>query len=183
MKDEAEAVQVAKKYLSYFQGETKKWSAKEQSAIYSILPEDRRYAYDIKKIIATLADEDSVLELRSDFAKNMVTSFIRIAGKPMGLIANSTRHLGAQLTVMQPIKQRVFFNCAMPSTYPYSPFVTPQVLWLAQTTNKQLIRHASRLFLCAAALEVPIITILVRKAYGLGAMAMAGGSFTPPILA
>ena len=178
VKNEAEAVQVAKKYLSYFQGEKKKWTAKEQTAIYSILPEDRRYAYDIKKIIAILADEDSVLELRSDFAKNMVTSFIRIEGKPMGLIANSTRHLGGAIDSDAADKAARFLQLCNAFDLPVLSLCdTPGFMVGPDHEQTGLIRHASRLFLSAAALEVPILTILVRKAYGLGAMAMAGGSF------
>ena len=83
--------------MSYFQGELSSWKAHKQEELYTILPEDRRYAYDVNAIINTIADIDSVLELRAQFAKNMVTTLIRIEGKPYGLIANSTRHLGGAI--------------------------------------------------------------------------------------
>ncbi len=111
--DEKEAVLIAKKYLSYFQGTEKKWSVEPQELLHSILPTDRRYAYDVNKIIDVLADKDSVLELRSDFAKNMVTSLIRIEGRPLGLIANSTRHLGELSILMLQTKRLGFYSCVM----------------------------------------------------------------------
>ena len=178
VKDEAEAVQVAKQYLSYFQGNKEKWKAQDQTTLYSILPEDRRYAYDIKKIVTTLADVDSVLELRAGFAKNMVTALIRIQGKPMGLIANSTRHLGGAIDSDAADKAARFLQLCNAFGLPVISLCdTPGFMVGPEHEQTGLIRHSSRLFLSAAALTVPLITVLVRKAYGLGAMAMAGGSF------
>ena len=113
-----------------------------------------------------------------DFAKNMVASFIRIAGKPLGLIANSTRHLGGAIDSDAADKAARFLQLCNAFDLPVLSLCdTPGFMVGPDHEQTGLIRHASRLFLSAAALEVPIITILVRKAYGLGAMAMAGGSF------
>ena len=176
--DEVEAVAVAKKYLSYFQGEIKQWKAPKQEALYDILPEDRRYAYDITAIINTIADVDTVLELRAQFAKNMVTALIRIEGKPYGIIANSTRHLGGAIDSDAADKAARFLQLCNAFNLPVISLCdTPGFMVGPEHEAKGLIRHSSRLFLSAAALEVPMITIVLRKAYGLGAMAMAGGSF------
>ena len=178
VKNEAEAVQLAKKYLSYFQGNKNEWAVGDQNALYKILPEDRRYAYDIKKIITTLADKDSVFELRSAFAKNMVTALIRIEGKPLGLIANSTSHLGGAIDSDAADKAARFLQLCNAFGLPVLSLCdTPGFMVGPEHEKTGLIRHSSRLFLSAAALDVPLLTILIRKAYGLGAMAMAGGSF------
>jgi len=176
--DEKEAVLIAKKYLSYFQGTEKKWRVEPQELLHSILPTDRRYAYDVNKIIDVLADKDSVLELRSDFAKNMVTSLIRIEGRPLGLIANSTRHLGGAIDSDAADKAARFLQLCNAFQIPVVSLCdTPGFMVGPEHEELGLIRHSSRLFITAAALEVPLITIVLRKAYGLGAMAMAGGSF------
>ena len=147
VKDEAEAVQVAKQYLSYFQGNKEKWKAQDQTTLYSILPEDRRYAYDIKKIITTLADVDSVLELRVGFAKNMVTALIRIQGKPMGLIANSTRHLGGAIDSDAADKAARFLQLCNAFGLPVISLCdTPGFMVGPEHEQTGLIRHSSRLF-------------------------------------
>ena len=178
VENEAEAVAIAKKYLSFFQGETSNWKAPNQEILYDLLPEDRRYAYDINEIINTIADIDAVLELRTQFAKNMVTALIRIEGKPYGVIANSTRHLGGAIDSDAADKAARFLQLCNAFNLPIISLCdTPGFMVGPEHEAKGLIRHSSRLFLSAAALEVPMITIVLRKAYGLGAMAMAGGSF------
>ena len=155
-----------------------KWKANAQEKLYTILPEDRRYAYDIHKIISTLADKESVLELRAEFAKNMVTALVRIEGKPMGLIANSTRHLGGAIDSDAADKAARFLQLCNAFGLPVISLCdTPGFMVGPEHEKAALIRHSSRLFFDAAALDIPMITILVRKGYGLGAMAMAGGSF------
>jgi acetyl-CoA carboxylase carboxyltransferase component len=178
VENEEEAVAIAKKYLSYFQGELSKWKAPNQEELYNILPEDRRYAYDVNAIINTIADVDSVLELRTQFAKNMVTALIRIEGKPYGVIANSTRFLGGAIDSDAADKASRFLQLCNAFQLPIISLCdTPGFMVGPEHEAKGLIRHSSRLFLSAASLEVPMITVVLRKAYGLGAMAMAGGSF------
>jgi acetyl-CoA carboxylase carboxyltransferase component len=177
VKDEIEAVKAAKKYLSYFQGKEKNFHCIDQKQLYEILPEDRKYAYDIKKIIDVLADEDSVFELRGHFAKNMITALLRIEGRPMGLIANSTRHLGGAIDSKAADKAARFLQLCNSFDLPVISLCdTPGFMVGPNHEHEGLIRHSSRLFLTAATIDVPIITIVLRKAYGLGAMAMAGGS-------
>lgn len=183
VENEAEAVSAAKKYLSYFQANLSTWKAPKQEDLYRILPEDRRYAYDVNAIITTLADVDSVLELRAEFAKNMVTALVRIEGKPYGVIANSTRHLGGAIDSDAADKAARFLQLCNAFSLPLISLCdTPGFMVGPEHEAKGLIRHSSRLFLSAAQLEVPIITIVLRKAYGLGAMAMAGGSFNASFL-
>jgi acetyl-CoA carboxylase carboxyltransferase component len=91
--DEAEAVRVAKQYLSYFQGSRSEWECEDQRTLRGIIPENRLRIYDVREVIETLADRDSVLELRRDFGLGMVTALIRIEGRPIGLLANNPVHL------------------------------------------------------------------------------------------
>ncbi len=178
VENEEEAVTITKKYLSYFQGRSKQWTEHPQEELYAILPEDRRYAYDINKIITVLADKDSFLELRKDFALNMITALIRIEGKPMGVIANSTRSLGGAIDSDAADKAARFLQLCNAFGLPVISLCdTPGFMVGPDQEERGIIRHSSRLFITAASLDVPMITIVLRKAYGLGAMAMAGGSF------
>jgi len=177
VKDEVEAVATAKKYISYFQGAIKDWKCKDQLELRNLVPENRKFAYDIFKVINQLADEDSVLEIRGGFAKNMVTAFIRIEGKPMGLIGNSTRHLGGAIDADAADKAARFMQlCDAFNTPILSLCDAPGFMVGPDCEKTAMVRHSSRMFIVGASLSVPILTIVLRKAYGLGAMAMAGGS-------
>lgn len=178
VEDEAEAVQVAQKYLSYFQGKVDKWEALDQTTLRDLVPENRKFAYSIHKIIDQLCDEGSVLELREHFARNMVTALVRIAGRPMGLIANSTRHLGGAIDSDAADKASRFMQLCDAFGLPILSLCDAPGFMVGPDHEKLgLVRHSSRMFLTAANIQVPLLTVVLRKAYGLGAMAMAGGSF------
>lgn len=177
VKDEAEAVAATKKYLSYFQGELKDWECENQEKLRDAVPENRRMAYDIFRVINTLADKDSVLEIRGGFAKNMVTAFIRIEGKPIGLIGNSTRHLGGAIDSDAADKASRFMQLCDAFGIPILSLCDAPGFMVGPDCEKTaMVRHSSRMYITAASLRVPFMTVVLRKAYGLGAMAMAGGS-------
>ena len=178
VKDEKEAVHKAKKYLSYFQGNKKKWKVGDQNQLQNLIPENRKYAYDVTKILNLVFDENSVLELRGGFAKNMVTALARIEGKPLGIIANSTKHLGGAIDGDASEKASRFMQLCNAFNLPIISFCdTPGFMVGPDHEKLALVRKSSRLFINGANLKTPIITIVLRKAYGLGAMAMAGGNF------
>lgn len=178
VKDEAEAVKTAKNYLSYFQGDLKEWSCEEQDNLRDLVPLDRKFGYDVGKVIHALADASSVLELRGQFGKSMVTTFIRIEGKPLGVIANNPRHLGGAIDSDAADKASRFMQLCDAFSIPILSLCdAPGFMVGPEVEKTAMVRHASRLFVVGASLQVPILTIVLRKAYGLGAMAMAGGSF------
>ena len=177
VKDEKEAVAVAKKYVSYFQGSIKDWTCSNQEDLRNLVPENRKFAYDVFKIINQLADDNSVLEIRGGFAKNMVTAFIRIEGKPMGLITNSTRHLGGAIDSDAADKAARFMQLCDAFGIPILSLCDAPGFMVGPDCEKTaMVRHSSRMFIVGASLRVPMLTMVLRKAYGLGAMAMAGGS-------
>lgn len=178
VKDEKEAVEKAKQYLSYFQGNKTKWKVGDQNQLNSLIPENRKYAYDVSKILNLVFDENSVLELRGGFARNMVTALARIEGKPLGIIANSTKHLGGAIDGDASDKASRFMQLCNAFNFPIISFCdTPGFMVGPDHEKLALVRKTSRLFINGANLKTPIITIVLRKAYGLGAMAMAGGNF------
>ena len=177
VEDEAAAVLSAKKYLSYFQGRTEYWDCEDQLALRNGVPENRKFGYDVRKIIRILADTESVLELRPMFAPNLLTAFIRVEGRPIGLIANSTRHLGGAIDGPAADKASRFMQLCDAFNIPILSLCDAPGFMVGPACEADaMVRHASRMFVVGASLNVPILTIVLRKAYGLGAMAMSGGS-------
>jgi acetyl/propionyl-CoA carboxylase alpha subunit len=176
--DESAAVAAAKQYLSYFQGALAEWSCADQRELRGLIPENRLRVYDVRRVVETLADAGSVLELRRGFAPGMLTALVRVEGKPLGLIANNPLHLAGAIDATGADKAARFLQLcdafALPVLYLCD---TPGIMVGPDAERTGLVRHASRLFVTAGTLSVPLFTIVLRKGYGLGAQAMAGGSF------
>jgi len=180
--DEAEAVRVAKKYLSYFQGESKDWECADQRSLRGIIPENRLRIYDVRTVIETLADNDSVLELRRYFGLGMVTALARIEGRPIGIIANNPAHLAGAIVSDGADKAARFMQLCDAFDIPMLFLCdTPGIMVGPEVEKTALVRHAARMFVTGSNVTVPFFTIILRKGYGLGAQAMAGGSFKAPI--
>jgi acetyl-CoA carboxylase carboxyltransferase component len=180
--DEAEAVAVAKQYLSYFQGRTSSWEVPDQDLLRDVVPVDRLRAYDIRRAIDGLFDTESVLELRRDFGVGMVTSLARIEGRPIGVIANDPAHLAGAIDSDGADKAARFMQLCDAFGLPIVTLVdTPGMMVGPEVEATALVRHCSRLFVTGANLSVPMVSVVTRKAYGLGAQAMMGGTTKAPI--
>jgi len=180
--DEAAAVAAAKKYLSYFQGPLKDWSAADQRKLRQLVPENRRQAYEVRAVIETLADSGSVLELRREFGLGVITALVRIEGRPMGLIANNPRHLGGAIDAPASDKMARFLQLCDAYGLPIVSLCdTPGFMVGPESEKSAMVRHVSRLFVIGASLKVPFMTVVLRKGYGLGAQAMTGGHFHSPL--
>jgi acetyl-CoA carboxylase carboxyltransferase component len=182
VEDDAEAVAAARKYLSYFQGVLSEWQSADQRLLRSAIPENRLRVYDVRKIIETLSDTDSVLELTAGFGAGMITALARIEGKPVGVIANDPMHLGGAIDADAADKASGFMKLC--STFGV-PLVflcdTPGFMVGPEAEETGLVKRAALMFTTAASLRVPFCTIVLRKGYGLGAQSMAGGSFKAPV--
>lgn len=182
VKNEEEAVLTAKKALSYFQGNIKKFEYKDQKILRTLIPANRLRSYDIRSIVSYLADIDSDLEFRKYFAKGIVTYLIRIEGRPLGLIANDPTHLGGAIDAEGAEKASEFAEFCNLNKLPILFLCdTPGFMVGPEVEKKGLVRKAAKLFESGASLQVPVFTIILRKGYGLGAMAMAAGSFHSPV--
>ena len=176
--DEAEAVRVAKKYLSYFQGSLTRHDAGDQRRMRQIIPENRLRVYDVRAVIETLSDTGWVLELRREFARAMLTSLIRVEGRTVGVIANDPRFLGGAIDSDGADKAARFMQLCDAHDIPLLFLCdTPGIMVGPEIEKTALVRHSSRMFVIGANLTVPFFTVVLRKAYGLGALAMSGGSF------
>ncbi|MBD0323063.1 MAG: ATP-grasp domain-containing protein, partial [Aldersonia sp.] len=179
--DEAHAVELARQYLSYFQGSVPDWSAPDPRLSRHVVPENRLRAYDVRRAIEAIADVDSVLELRPDFGVGIVTALVRVEGAPLGLIANSSHHLGGAIDAEGADKAADFLDLCEAFRLPIVSLCdTPGFMVGPDTEKTAAVRRFGRLFVTGARSTVPFGMVILRKAYGLGAMAMAAGSLRAP---
>jgi acetyl-CoA carboxylase carboxyltransferase component len=182
--DEAHATQLARQYLSYFQGsvEVDPTAIPDQRLLRQTIPENRLRAYDVRTVIDGLCDTGSVLELRRRFGVGVVTSLARIDGRPVGIVANNPNHLGGALDPDANDKASRFLQLCDAFDIPIVFLCdTPGFMVGPEVETRAQVRHAGRLFVTAASVTVPMVTVVLRKGYGLGAMAMAAGGFRSPI--
>jgi acetyl/propionyl-CoA carboxylase alpha subunit len=176
--DEAEGVRVARRYLSYFQGALADWSCADQRVLRTLVPENRLRIYDVRRVLDALADTGSVLELRRAFGRGMVTALARVEGRALGIIANDPTHLSGAIDADGADKAARFMQLCDAFDLPILFLCdTPGIMVGPEVEKTALVRHAARMFVVGASLTVPFFTIVLRKGYGLGAQAMAGGSF------
>ena len=180
--DEAEAVAVAKSYLSYFQGPTTDAIAPDPEAARRVIPTDRRRGYEVRAALEAIFDVDSVLELRRDFGVGMITALARLDGRTVGVIANNPVHLAGAIDADGADKAARFLQLCDAYGLPVISLCdTPGMMVGPDAEATGLVRHCSRLFVVGANLSVPLIAVVLRKAYGLGAQAMMGGSTKAPL--
>ncbi len=179
--DEQELIKTAKKYISYFQGSIDEWEAPDQRKMRHVVPENRLRMYNVRDVIHTLADVDSVLEVRENFGIGIVTCFLRIEGKPFGLIANNAHHLAGAIDTDGADKAARFLQLCDAFDLPViSVMDCPGIMVGPEVEKTALVRHSCRLFNTGANLTVPMFGVIIRKAYGLGVQAMCGGSSLVP---
>jgi len=180
--DEAAAVAAARSYLGYFQGRTANWTAADQNALRSVLPENRVRVYDMRVVMRQLADTDSLLELRAGFGAGIFTALARVEGRPVGILASNPTHLGGAIDADAADKAARFMQLCNAHGLPIVSLVdTPGFMVGPDIETEAQVRHVSRMFIAAAHLRVPLLAVVLRKGYGLGAMAMTGGGFHAPV--
>ena len=193
--DEAAAVAAARHYLSFFQGrltaganvnpaedaEAQAAMAPDPMALRALVPENRLRVYDTRAAIHGIADTGSVLLLREGFGAGMHTALARIGGRPLGILANNPLHLGGAIDAAAADKAARFMQLCNAHGLPLLSLVdTPGFMVGPEAEAQAQVRHVSRLFIAAAHLRVPFFSVVLRKGYGLGAMAMCAGGFHAP---
>src|SRR5690606_31953777 len=178
VEDEAEAVSVAKRYLSYFQGTVADWACADQLPLRHAVPENRLRAYDVRKVIETLADTGSVLELRPAFGPGIVTRLALIEGRPVAIVANNPMHLAGAIDADEADKAARFMQLCDAFDIPLLSLCdTPGFMVGPAAEKRALVRHTARMFVTSASVTVPTFVVVLRRGYGLGAMAIGGASF------
>lgn len=182
--DEVDATALARQLLGYFQGPLDSWDCADQESLRDAIPEDRRWSYPVRRVIETLADTGSFLELRRIFGRPIITGFMRLEGRPVGLIANDCQQLGGAIDAEAAEKAARFLQLCDAFELPVVSLTDTPGFMVGPDSEKQAaVRRMSSLFVTGASLTVPIVAIFLRKGYGLGAMAMTGGSFVSPVYA
>lgn len=180
--DDRHAVALAKKYLSYFQGRLRTWEVADQDALRVSIPENRVKAYDVRSVMDLLFDIDSVLELRRHFGRGMITALARIEGRAVGVIANDPHHLAGAIDSDAADKAARFMQLCDAFDVPIVTLVdTPGMMVGPDVEETALVRHCSRLFVTGVNITVPVVSVVLRKSYGLGAQAMMAGSTKAPL--
>jgi acetyl-CoA carboxylase carboxyltransferase component len=181
--DDADAVSSAKRILSYAQGSLGTFEAPDASRVGSLLPGDRRRAYDVRPLLEGLFDVGTVTELREQFGLGMVTALARLEGRPVGVLANNPIHLAGAIDADGADKAARFMQLLESWGLPVVTLVdTPGFMVGPAAEATGLVRHVSRMFVAGAAISVPLVSVVTRRGYGLGAQAMCGGSFTAPLI-
>jgi acetyl-CoA carboxylase carboxyltransferase component len=181
--DEREAVASARRLLSYFQGSLQQWDCADQRRLREIVPQDAKRVHDARALVETLFDVGSVLELRPAFGRTIVTALARLEGRPVGVIANDPRHLSGAIDAESSDKAARFLQLCDAFGLPVLSLVdTPGFMVGPDSERTAMVRRCSRLFVAGATLSVPVVCVVVRRAFGLGAQAMAGGHLHAPLL-
>jgi acetyl-CoA carboxylase carboxyltransferase component len=179
--DEAAAVAAVKHYLSFFQGRVPSFAAPDAQALRDVVPENRLRVYDTRAAMTGVADVGSLLLLRTGFGAGIHTALARIEGQPVGLLANNPLHLGGAIDADAADKAARFMQLCNAHGLPLVSLVdTPGFMVGPEIEERAQVRHVSRMFVAAAHLAVPYFAVVLRKGYGLGAMAMTAGGFHEP---
>jgi len=182
VEDEAQAVATAKHYLSFFQGRLKDWQAPDALALRDVVPENRLRVYDTVAAMQGILDVGSLLALRTGFGRGIHTALGRVEGRAVGIIASNPLHLGGAIDADAAEKADRFMQLCNTHGLPLVSLVdTPGLMVGPQAEETAQVRHVGRLFIAAAQLRVPFFSVVLRKGYGLGAMAMTAGGFHAPL--
>ena len=179
--NEAEAVAVARQVVGLFQGAVAPPPTADQTRLRTSVPEDRRRAYDVRPIVEHLFDAGTVVELRPEAAPGMLTAFARLDGRAVGILANVPAHLGGAIDGDAADSAARFMSLCSSRGLPIVALCdTPGFMVGVDAERDAGVRRFGRLFIEGANLTVPLVTVVLRKAYGLGAMAMLGGDLRAP---
>ena len=183
VEDEAAAVAVARRYLSYFGADAGTAAHDDQRVLRHLVPENRLRGYDVRPVIQTLCDAGSVLELRAQFGIAILTALARLGGRPVGVLANNPRHLGGAIDADAADKAASFLRLCQAHRLPVVSLIdTPGFMVGPEAEKTAAVRRFGAMFIAGARMSVPVCAVVLRKAYGLGAMAMAGGDLHHPAL-
>lgn len=182
--DEAGAVALARQYLGYFQGRAAEWTAPDPRRARHVVPADRMRAYDVRDALGAIADVGSILELRRDYGNGIVTVPARFEGHPCAVLANDGRFLGGAIDAASAQKATAFLRIVRDFELPLLTLTdTPGFMVGPEAERQASVTHFSAMFAAGARLRAPVGTIVLRKGYGLGAMAMFTGHVHVPTFA
>ncbi len=185
VEDEAAAVCAARRFLSYLGAPVTAAGAPhaDQRRLRQLIPENRVRSYDVRPVVETLCDTGSVLELRAGFGVGVLTALARIDGRAVGLLASNPLHLGGAIDGDAADKAAAFLRLCQAHRLPVVSLVdTPGFMVGPEVERTAVVRRFGAMFVAGARLTVPVCAVVLRKAYGLGAMAMTAGDLRRPVV-
>jgi acetyl/propionyl-CoA carboxylase alpha subunit/acetyl-CoA carboxylase carboxyltransferase component len=182
--DDSSAVGAARRYLSYLAGPSAGWECADQRLLRTLVPENRVRSYSVRPVLDTIFDTGSVFELRAGYGTGMITAFARLEGSPVGVFANDPRHLGGAIDAGAAAKCAWFLRLCDSYRLPVVSLCdTPGFMVGPAAEKAGTVREAGEMFIAGARLRSPLAMVVLRKGYGLAAMAMAGGALRTSALA
>ncbi len=181
--DEAAATNAAKKILGLsLELPRLTQDIERDESLRNIVPADRTKAYDMRTALTSIADPDSFLEFGRGSGLGAICGFARVNGRATGILANNPLHLGGAIDAEAATKGARFLELCDAWQMPVVSLCdTPGFMVGPEVEATGQVAHVSRLFVAGSRFAQPLVTIILRKAYGLGAMAMAGGGFSRPV--
>ena len=180
--DEAAAVRAARHYLALLRGPEEDWQCADQAALRQMIPENRVRAYEVRPLVEALVDTGSLLELRPGWGAAVLTFLARIEGRPVALLASNCTVNGGAIDAEGATKAADWLRRCEQMGLPLLSLIdTPGFMVGPDAEARGQVRASGQLFLASAKLTVPVISVVLRRAYGLGAMALAGGSLHAPL--
>ncbi len=182
---EDEALQAVRRFLSFLPSnaraalpmqKTGDPSYRREESLLDLVPANTRKSYDVRRVIAEIADRETSLEIKPSYAANVVTSLARLAGRPVGFIANQPQRLGGMLN--SPACEKAAHFIALCDAYglPLIYLVDIPGFSIGSPAERTMLgRRSAKLLHELGHATVPRISVILRKGYGLGYLAMCGG--------
>ncbi len=190
--DDDECLRVVRQYLGFFPSSnldelpiraTEDPSDRRSERLYDVVPANPRQAYDIRKVITEIADDGEFFPMKPDWARNLVTGFVRFAGRPTGIVANQPMFLGGALDVNAADKAARFVWLCDAFGIPLVFLMDCPGFLVGSAVEKQgIIRHGAKMLFAVAEATVPKVTVVLRKGYGAGYYVMNGRAFEPDLI-
>ncbi|MGH2685596.1 MAG: acyl-CoA carboxylase subunit beta, partial [Actinomycetota bacterium] len=187
-----ECIRVVRDYLSYFPSSnldrppivaTTDPVDRRCEGLLDMVPANPRQAYDMRKVIPELVDDGEFFAMKPDWAKNLVTGFARVGGRPAGIVANQPMFLGGALDVNAADKAARFVWLCDAFHIPLVFLMDCPGFLVGSAVEKQgIIRHGAKMLFAVAEATVPKITVVTRKGYGAGYYVMNGRAYEPDLI-
>jgi acetyl-CoA carboxylase carboxyltransferase component len=183
--DDAEVIERVKEFLAYLPTNAGKDAPRHDAradatarveALRDVIPENRRRAYDVRKVVELVVDDGEFFELRPGWARNVVTALARIDGRTVGVVANNPMVLAGSLDADASEKMARFLSLCSAYGIPVVALCdTPGFMVGSKSEMDGVVRRSAKVVHALAHSRAPMYSVILRKGYGLGWNAMGGG--------
>lgn len=175
--DEDEAIDTAKRLFALYHDVDSEWTAPDQSLLQHYIPIHRKFTFDMKGLLKLVVDEGSLMFFKEGHGQGVITAMGRVEGHPIAIVANDCKHSAGAITSEYAQKMIDFLDLCNKYELPVVSFIdTPGIMVGPEAEAEGTVKAGGRLFVAGARFKQPFMSVVVRRAYGLGAMAMMGGS-------